>query len=49
MACRHSRVGGNPVGAQAPRRGATRPVPFNSRGHVIPAKAGTYPFAALPA
>ena len=24
---RHSRVGGNPVGAQAPRRGATRPVP----------------------
>ena len=31
---RHSRVGGNPVGAQAPRRGATRPVP---EGENLPA------------
>ena len=31
---RHSRVGGNPVGAQAPRRGAPRPVP---EGENLPA------------
>ncbi len=30
---RHSRVGGNPVGAQAPRQGATRPVPEDPTAH----------------
>ena len=39
---RHSRVGGNPFGALAPRRGATRPSPLIPGRHVIPAKAGTY-------
>ena len=40
--CRHSCVGGNPFGAQAPQTGL-RPVSPIPRGHVIPAKAGTYP------
>ena len=39
---RHSGVGRNPFGAIAPQTGHKAPSPRSPRGHVIPAKAGTY-------
>ena len=40
---RHSRVGGNPVGAQAPRRGAERPVAEAPTAHSPDSESGNLP------